>query len=108
MNIIRKEPLNSLGCGFIEKQYIPKGKDEYYLRNRQNRNDTIYRALSRTAIRILEKNGNSSDNWNMVMVAEAFDPSLVKNCKFYGLVRIGKLEPYFHEFNNSGAAGWPL
>jgi len=36
----------------------------------------------------------------MVMVAEAFDPSLVKNCKFYGLVRIGKLEPYFHEFNN--------
>ncbi|MBL0270285.1 MAG: DUF4954 family protein [Chitinophagaceae bacterium] len=100
MNIIRKEPLNSLGYGFIEKQYIPKGKDEYYLRNRQNRNDTIYRALSRTAIRILEKNGNSSDNWNMVMVAEAFDPSLVKNCKFYGLVRIGKLEPYFHEFNN--------
>ena len=100
MNIIRKEPLNSLGYGFIAKQYIPKGKDEYYLRNRQNRNDTIYRPLSNSAIKLLVKNGNSSDNWSMVLVSEFFDPSLVKNCKFYGLVRIGKLEPYFHEFNN--------
>lgn len=100
MNIIRKEPLNSLGYGFIAKQYIPKGKDEYYLRNRQNRNGTIYRPLSKSAIKILVKNGNSSDNWEMVLVADSFDPSLVRNCKFYGLVRIGKLEPYFHEFNN--------
>lgn len=100
MNIIRKEPLNSLGYGFIAKQYIPKGKDEYYLRNRQNRNDTIYRPLSSSAIKLLMKNGNSSDNWSMVLVSDFFDPSLVKNCKFYGLVRIGKLEPYFHEFNN--------
>jgi Domain of unknown function (DUF4954) len=100
MNIIRKEPLNSLGYGFIAKQYIPKGKDEYYLRNRQNRNGTIYRPLSSSAIKTLIKNGNSSDNWKMILVADSFDPSLVKNCKFYGLVRIGKLEPYFHEFNN--------
>jgi hypothetical protein len=100
MNHISKQPLSSLGYGFIHPQYIPKGKDEYYLRNRQNRNGTPYRKLSVAEIRILEKNDNSSDNWNNVLVADAFDPYLVKRCSFFGLVRIGRLEPFFHEFNN--------
>jgi len=100
MNHINKQPLSSLGYGFIAPQYIPKGKDEYYLRNRQNRNGIRYRKLSAAEIKILEKNDNSSDNWNNVMVAEAFDPRLVKRCSFFGLVRIGRLEPFFHEFNN--------
>lgn len=100
MNHISKQPLSSLGYGFIDPQYIPKGKDEYYLRNRQNRNGMRYRKLTAAEIRILEKNDNSSDNWNKVLVAEAFDPRLVKRCSFFGLVRIGRLEPFFHEFNN--------
>ncbi len=29
-----------------------------------------------------------------------FIPELVKNCKFYGLVRIGKLESFSLEFHN--------
>jgi len=29
-----------------------------------------------------------------------FDPDLVKNCRFFGLVRIGKLESLYLEFNN--------
>ncbi len=29
-----------------------------------------------------------------------FNAELVKNCKFFGLVRIGKLEPYYLEFHN--------
>jgi hypothetical protein len=33
-------------------------------------------------------------------VSDAFNPELVKNCKFFGLVRIGKLEPYFLEFSD--------
>lgn len=100
MNHISKQPISSLGYGFIEKQYIPKGKDEYYLRNLQNRGGIRYRKLKPAEIKILERNANSSDNWNNVRVADAFDPKLVKNCSFFGLVRIGKLEPCFHEFNN--------
>lgn len=100
MNHISKQPISSLGYGFIEKQYIPKGKDEYYLRNLQNRSGIKYRNLTASEIKILEKNANSSDNWNNIRVSDAFDPRLVKNCSFFGLVRIGKLEPYFHEFNN--------
>ncbi|MBN8687784.1 MAG: DUF4954 family protein [Chitinophagales bacterium] len=100
MNIITKKAISDLGYGFIAKAYIPKGKNEYYLRNVQNRSGIRYRKLTPVEINLLEKNDNSSDNWNKVLVSDAFDPTLVKRCSFFGLVRIGKLEPYFHEFNN--------
>ncbi len=100
MNIITKKAISSLGYGFIAKEFIPKGKNEYYLRNIQNRSGIRYRKLTQVEIKLLEKNDNSSDNWNKVLVSDAFDPTLVKRCSFFGLVRIGKLEPYFHEFNN--------
>src|SRR5260221_14548986 len=100
MNYINKQPVSYLGYGFIPKQFIPKGKNEYHLRNIQNRSGTKYRRLSTHETEVLVRNGNSSDNWDKVLVSDAFNPALVKNCKFYGLVRIGKLEPYFVEFNN--------
>jgi hypothetical protein len=100
MNIITKHPVNNLGYGFIDKKYLPKGKDEYYLRNLQNENGIRYRELSSTEKEFLIRNGNSSDDWNKVFVSEAFDPGLIKNCKFFGFVRIGKLEPYYLEFHN--------
>lgn len=100
MNHITKESVSSLGYGFVAKQYIPKGMNEYYLRNIQHRTDTRYRKLTVKEIRILEKNDNSSDDWSKILVADAFDATLVKRCSFFGLIRIGKLEPYFHEFNN--------
>jgi hypothetical protein len=100
MNHITKSPIDLLGYNFIPKEFIPKGKNEYHLRNIQNRSGIKYKKLTSHQIKILEKNGNCSDNWEKVLVADAFNPGLVKNCNFYGLVRIGKLEPYFHEFNN--------
>ncbi len=100
MNIISKKAISSLGYGFIAKEFIPKGKNEYYLRNIQNRSGIKYRQLTPAEIKILEKNDNSSDDWTMVLVSDAFEPQLVKRCSFFGLVRIGKLEPYYHEFNN--------
>ena len=51
-------------------------------------------------IEILVRNINTSDNWNHLLVSDAFNPDLVRNCKFFGLVRIGKLEPYYLEFHN--------
>src|SRR5688572_30591048 len=100
MNQIKKSPIASLGYGFVEKQYIPKGKNEYYLRDMQNRSGITYRKLSANEIEILVRNGNMSDDCDKVQVSDAFNPSLVQHCKFYGLVRIGKLEPFFLEFNN--------
>ncbi len=100
MNIITKHPVNNLGYGFINEKYIPKDKDEYHLRNIQNKNGVIYRNLSSSEKEILIRNGNNSDDWDKIFVSEAFDPGLVKNCKFFGLIRIGKLEPFYLEFHN--------
>lgn len=99
-NIITKTPLDALGYNFIKDAYLPKGKDEFYLRNMQIRNGIHYRVLSAYEIEMLVRNGNTSDNWNNILVSDAFNPELVKNCKFYGLVRIGKLEPYCMGFSD--------
>src|SRR5215467_730709 len=100
MNEIQKTPIGSLGYNFIPEKYIPKGKDEYYLRDLQNRNGIHYRKLSAYEIEVLVRNQNSSDDWNNVLVSDAFDPELVKNCKFFGLVRIGKLEALYLSFHD--------
>ncbi|MGB3155782.1 MAG: DUF4954 family protein, partial [Chitinophagaceae bacterium] len=100
MNNITKKPIAALGYDFIPKEFIPKGKNEYYLRNLQNRSGISYRKLTPGEIKILAANANSSDDWNKILVSDAFNPQLVKNCAFFGLIRIGKLEPWFAEFNN--------
>lgn len=99
-NEIKKDSLSSLGYNFIKPEFIPKGKDEYHLRNIQNRNGINYRQLSAYEIEVLVRNRNTSDNWNNLLVSDAFNAELVKNCKFYGLVRIGKLEPFSLEFSD--------
>lgn len=100
MNIITKHPINNLGYNFIKPQFIPKGKDEYYLRNQQNKNGIDYRRLSGSEIEILIRNGNTSDDWGKIFVSKEFDPALVKSSNFHGLIRMGKLEPFYLEFHN--------
>jgi len=100
MNTIKKNPVQTLGYHFIPPAFLPKGKDEYYLRNLQNINGIQYRQLTAYEIEVLVRNRNTSDNWNNIFVSNAFNPELVQNCKFYGLVRIGKLEPLYIEFKN--------
>lgn len=100
MNKIKKSPVQSLGYNFIPAEFLPKGKNEYYLRDHQNINGIEYRQLTAYEIEVLVRNRNTSDNWNNILVSNAFNPELVQNCKFYGLVRIGKLEPFYMEFKN--------
>jgi len=100
MNEIHKIPLQSIGYNFVPGQYLPEGKDEYHLRNQQNRSGINYRNLTAYEIEVLVRNNNTSDDWNKIQVSDAFNPELVKHCKFYGLVRIGKLETIAIEYHN--------
>lgn len=100
MNEIIKKPLSTIGYQFVEKEFLPEGKDEYYLRNQQLKNGIHYRSLTAYEIEVLVRNNNTSDNWNNIRVSNEFNPELVKNCKFYGLVRVGKLENISLEYHN--------
>ncbi|HWJ25221.1 MAG TPA: DUF4954 family protein, partial [Flavisolibacter sp.] len=100
MNEINKMPFSSIGYNFVQPEFLPEGKDEYYLRNMQNRSGIRYRNLSAYEIEVLVRNNNTSDNWNNIRVSDAFNPELVKNCKFFGLVRIGKLESVSLSYHN--------
>ncbi len=98
-NIIEKIPLSKLGYDFIKDEFLPKGKNEYYLRNQQERSGRKYRKVTKNEIAILEKNQNKHNNWNHFYVVENFNPELILNCNFYGLIRIGNLEPITLSFS---------
>lgn len=100
MNIINKYPVDDLGYNFIAPEYLPAGKDEYHLRNEQAPKGISYRKLTANEIAVMVRNRNTSDDWNKILVARSFNPELVKNCTFYGLIRIGNLEPLFLEFHD--------
>lgn len=100
MGDIIKSPIASLGYQFVKPNFLPAQKDEYYLRNIQNAKNNSYRPLTSEEISILKQNNNTSTNWNNVFVSEIFDPQLIQNCHFFGLVRIGKLEPFCLTFHH--------
>src|SRR5436190_12012996 len=100
MSDIKKKPISSLGYNFVAKEFIPKGKDEYYLRNIQNRSGIDYRQLTKNEIKALQQNNNTADDWSKLLVADPFNSNLVKNCNFFGLNRIGKLENVFLEYHD--------
>jgi hypothetical protein len=85
-------PIRSLGYGFIPPEYLPANKDEYYLRNEQvGKPADHWRNLRTDELEDLVRNGNTSENWDDVLVAEGFDPHHVRGCQFSGLVRIGRI-----------------
>lgn len=100
MNILHSSPLNELGYHFLGTPYLPEGKDEYYLRNQQQPYERTYRNLHPVEIDILIRNNNTSDNWQHILVTEGFNANQVRNCKFFGFIRIGKLDPVYREFHN--------
>lgn len=85
-------PSEALYDGWIAPQYIPEGKDKYYLRNRQSTTpEGGWRHLRSDEIERLVKSGNSATSWDTVWVTEEFEPRMVRDNKFYGTVRIGRL-----------------
>ena len=90
----------SLGHKFIESPYLPDGKDEHYLRNGESpRPLDQWRKLEPHEIEALVHSNNSADDWNNIRVTDTFDPYLIRNCQFYGLVRIGKLQDKALEYH---------
>lgn len=98
MNNIKKHRADQLGYDFVSPQFLPKGKNEYYLRFEQNPAQD-YRKLTKQEVTILQSNGNRSNNWDDILVRDGVDIHLIEECTFFGLVRIGKLEPFFLEFS---------
>ena len=93
MDEVQIFPKDALGFGFIPLEYLPVGKDEFYIRNEQNpKTERYWRHLTAKEIEILVKNLNTSDNWDNLLVTDRFDPHRITHTEFYGLVRIGSME----------------
>ncbi len=87
-------PVKNLGRNFIPVKYLPKGKDEYYIRNIQTKkllSETGFRHLRKSEIEELIENNNNCDNWNEIFVTDKFIPERIKDCRFIGLIRIGNV-----------------
>jgi NDP-sugar pyrophosphorylase family protein len=100
MNDIRKLDEGAYGLGFVPKEFLAPGEDEYRLRDVQladpekglGRSPDSYRRLKPYEIEALVKNDNSCRDWGLVRVSDPFVPELVRDSEFAGLVRIGRLD----------------
>lgn len=89
-------PIERYGYDFIPAEYLPPGADEYWQRNAQqaelfSKNKESWRRLKPEEIEILIQNRNNCAKWEDFLVTDPFDPSLIRDSVFYGLVRIGVL-----------------
>lgn len=92
MDAVTILPFDRIYKNFIDKKYIPEGKDEYYIRNQQvTVPEGGWRHLRADEIERLVKNSNTCTDWDNIYVTDAFDTNMVKNNHFYGLVRIGTI-----------------
>ena len=98
-------PIERHGYDFIPSEYLPSGKNEYWLRNAQqeelfSRKQSDWRALKDSEIEILTKNRNYCSNWKDFLVIDPFDPALIRDSSFYGLVRVGSLQNVLLKHND--------
>ena len=87
--------------GWIDPIYLPEGKDRYYLRNRQaHKPKGGWRHLTSDEIERLVKNDNTAASWDTIWVTDEFRPQGIKNNKFYGTVRIGRVSENGLQFHD--------
>ncbi len=91
MDNVKITPMENISSGFISGEYIPQGKDEWYLRNEQfSKSKKAYRRLRAHEVEMLVKNGNYCENWDNILVTNEFDSGQIKNNEFFGFIRIGR------------------
>ncbi len=101
MSEISLVPADRFGYDFVSPEYLPEGKDEYWCRDIQsNAADHSWRPLNPEEIENLVRNGNTCTNWGNILVEDPFDPTLIKNSLFAGLVRLGALENRYLQFHD--------
>ena len=77
---------------FIEEKYLHDGHDEYYYRNQQvQKPEGGWRHLHSSEVERLVMNNNSATDWDDIWVTDEFDTNMVRNNRFFGKVRIGKI-----------------
>ena len=98
MSPFYNEDIQRFSKDFIPQEFLSDKENPYLIRNRQS-DSGAYRHLTSKEIEILVKNSNSAESWDKILVSENFNPTLVKNCEFWGMVRIGNLQRGFLEYH---------
>jgi len=93
-----KKPLESLGYSFVDEKMV--SADYLKLRNEAFSYPFELRNLSEEEIIRLERNNNFCPQWSDFFVGPDFDVSLVRNCTFYGLIRMGNLQRFFLSYSD--------
>ena len=76
---------------FIEEKYL-HGYDEYYFRDQQVKQPASgWRHLHSSEVEQLVMNNNSATDWDEIWVTDEFDTRMVRNNRFFGKVRIGRI-----------------
>ncbi|MBK5201312.1 MAG: DUF4954 family protein [Spirochaetaceae bacterium] len=86
---------NVIGNIFLEDGI----EDEYAFRNKQVSKNN-WRVLSTEEKVILKTNNNIIESYDKFFVSEIFDPNLIRNSYFYGLVRIGNISSEILRFHD--------
>ena len=89
MNIL---PSEKFGYNFIPDEFLPDGKNEYWLRDIQQTGEKQWRHLTEQEIETLKRNANNCSHWDDFWVSGSFDPELIRNSSFYGRIRLGNVQ----------------
>ncbi len=77
---------------FIDEKYL-HDHDEYYFRNQQvDAPEGGWRHLHSDEIERLVNNNNTASNWDDIWVTDVFDTNMIRNNRFFGMVRIGRVK----------------
>ncbi|HOV14482.1 MAG TPA: DUF4954 family protein [Spirochaetota bacterium] len=99
MGQIKKVEIGEISKNFIPKEFLNKDNIDKFYPNVINKNKT-YRKLQANEIEILVKNNNFSEDWNEIYVTKDFDPNLVINCEFFGVIKIGNMSQSYLDFHD--------
>ena len=95
---MKRTPLETYGRQFTGNSE----RDNLLLRDSTIRHwNSSFRALSESEVSQLIQQGNRSNDWSRIYVEDPFDVSLIQNSSFYGLIRIGSIQPSlisYHDF----------
>ena len=85
-------PYDRIYKNFIDEKYL-HGYDEYYFRNQQVKKPANgWRHLRSDEVERLVKNSNSATNWDDIWVTDEFDTNMIRNNRFFGMIRIGRVQ----------------